>query len=622
MYCWSEDTDTQNPESPPSEKISLHPFEVTLSNQPNLMMPATLAHTRIIPDEDPVKYSTITGILQNSVGVSANGQGGRLQNYSIRGVSRQRVMTMVSGVRIVTDRRAGTAASFVDPLLIDDLEVYRGASSTYFGSGAFGGAVNLYTKNFNQLQFTAGYESTGNENYQQIGWGNQNTSLGFSRRKAGNSDDPDDKELNTRFSQYTAVLSQKWSFQNHNFNLLLLPSLGKDIGKSNTDFPEKTTDYPTEKHVLVKFGADSEAHEWEADFALHFNTLDTRVNNIGQSENLVENTAYDLSGKLFQNWAISDVTGQTGFEYFGRRGVESTESIIDFRSDSTSHQTTLDDGRENELALFNHFNWNLGPGILEAGVRYTYFLQTQNASESVDRHIASGNLGYLLPLGDFMEFSGNFSTGFRMPSLSERFFSGTTGRGEVIGNPGLDPEYAYNFDLGISNFGERHRVSLHAFYNLIDDYIERVEVEDDVFTFINLTSGRIYGLELEGSFDLADDMLFVWNGAWMQGEDNNGRELNDIPANQVFFEYLYKPGKWTFGLQLRSLFKKNQTGPNEKKTPAANLFSASLGYEVNEYLVVMLTGKNLLGEAYFNSADKKAALEPGRSVGFYFKSSL
>ena len=209
-----------------------------------------------------------------------------------------------------------------------------------------------------------------------------------------------------------------------------------------------------------------------------------------------------------------------------------------------------------------------------------------------------------------------------MPSLSERFFSGTTGRGRVIGNPDLDPEYTYDFDIGISNYSDRHFLSLHSFYNKFDGYIDRVEIEDNVFTFTNVTSGQIYGVELEGQFNLTENMLFSWNAAWINGEDNNGQELNDIPPNQVFFEYLYMPGNWQFGLQLRSLFEKNQVGSNEKKTPGANLFATSISYRMNQHLSLFVTGENLFNERYFNSADRKSALEPGRSFGVKLQFSL
>ncbi len=605
-----------------SEMMVLKPINVTLKNKPSQLLPSILVHTQIISEDQTIEHPSVIGMLQNSAGVTANGQSGRLQNFSIRGISRQRVMTQIAGMRIVTDRRAGTAANFLDPLLFDQIDIYRGAASTQFGSGALGGVVNISPRTFNRGHFSAGYDSAGDENHQMLGWGNQNTSLAISRRDTSNTHAANGDKLNTHYSQYSALINQKWQLADHDYNLLIIPTLAEDTGKPNSDFPGRVTNYPTEQHLLAKLEVTPLSSDWQAEFATHINTLDTQVIKPGTSKNDIENKAYDFSAKLFKAWQLSNIKGQSGFEYFGRRGVTSTEKTISFPALTTTRQTTLDKGEENEYALFNNIIWQLGPGELQAGLRYSYLTQSQRRTSTTVENIWSGNIGYLLPIGKQLEISGLFSTGFRMPSLSERFFSGTTGRGRVIGNPNLAPEHAYNFDLGIKHFGDNHLLSIHGFYNQVEDYIDRIETADDVFTFSNITSGEIYGVELENQIDIRDDMYFLWNATWIQGGDSDNRNLNDIPAHQAFFEYAYKPGNWQLGLQLRSFLKKNQTGPNEKTIPAANIFSASIGYEINQNMAIKFSAKNLFDENYNNSADRKAAGEPGRSFGFDIHTTL
>ncbi|MGR9073923.1 MAG: TonB-dependent receptor [Gammaproteobacteria bacterium] len=605
-----------------SETAKLAPMRVVYQKDLLQQLPTSLPNSRILPEEDPLTQSSVIGLLRKSVGVSANGQGGLLQNYSIRGISRQRVTTMISGMRIVTDRRAGTAATFLDPLLIDELDIYRGAGSSFFGSGALGGAVNISPKKFRSLQFASGYRSNFDENFQMIGWGNQSTSLGFSRRSAQNAESPDKENLNTHFTQYSAVFSQNFRLPNHVIDFLLIPTRGNKIGKSNTDYPIRTTDYPREEHLLVSLNIEPHHSAWKAMFSMHINELETQVVRQQENKNLVENTAYDFSGQLFQNWSFKNLKGQSGIDFFGRRAVESTEKKIDLIAGTNTNQTTLDDGEENEIALYNSINTKLGPGEIQTGIRYTYFIQSERSSKSQDKHLFSGHLGYIAPLfGDF-ELSGLFSTGYRMPSLTERFFSGTTGRGSVIGNPQLIPEYAYNFDLGLSYHGSAHQFSLHSFYNLIDDYIEQIELNDNVSTFQNVASGQIYGLELEGVYEITKNILFRYNGSWMRGEDDNGKTLNDIPAHQTFFELIYAPENWKFGIELHSLSQKNQIGPREKKTPSAHLLSASIGYAFNHHLSISFSGENLVNENYFYSADSKAAPEPGRYFGIRLEASM
>ena len=76
-------------------------------------------------------------------GVSLNGQGGLFQSYSMRGFSRWRIRTEISGVPILTDRRAGNSLSFLPPELIDTIQVNMGPASSLYGSGAMGGVMNV-----------------------------------------------------------------------------------------------------------------------------------------------------------------------------------------------------------------------------------------------------------------------------------------------------------------------------------------------------------------------------------------------------------------------------------------------------------------------------------------------
>lgn len=616
FHCNAKEAVAQTSISQSTAIHKLDAYTITSEDNTAFSEPRSLTKSTVSVNETHLGQSSITAILQNTVGVGINGQGGHLQSYSIRGISRQQVMTRVAGMRIVTDRRAGTSASFVDPLLIDDINVYRGASSSFFGSSAIGGTINIIPKNFQGLQATAGYESNKNESFQAFGWGNDETSLGVSVRTASNSHTEDGAELNNHFTQYSAVFSQYLNIQDYEVNFLLLPALAKDIGKSNVDFLKKTTNYPIDKHLLAKIGILAPASDWMAEFYIHPNSLETQVDRLGSSLTRIDNSAFDFGGKLLSEWQHELINVQTGFEYFGRRNVSSTENVVDFITNTTNKQTTLDDGEEDEYAFFNHYKWALGAHHLNAGVRYSYLNQTQTNTENINTHVWSGYIGDQFSVAQYFEISGLYSTGFRIPLLGERFFSGTTARGKVLGNPMLSPEFAHNLDLGITRKSDFYSLSLHFFYNMIDGYIERVEINDDLFTFVNLTSGTIYGTELEGKVDFFDNMSLTFNANWMQGKDEAGNNLNNLAANQLFFAYEYKPSNWKFGIQLQSILRKDDVGSGEFSRPSTNILSTSIGLEVNKNISITLFGTNLLNESYFNSTDKKAAQESGRSLGF------
>ena len=105
--------------------------------------PTGASSTVIDPAETDGATSTVAEVVATSPGVSLNGQGGHFQVFSIRGVSRHRVMNLVSGIRINSERRAGAPVSFIDPLLLGTVEVQRGPSTTFHGSGALGGVPSM-----------------------------------------------------------------------------------------------------------------------------------------------------------------------------------------------------------------------------------------------------------------------------------------------------------------------------------------------------------------------------------------------------------------------------------------------------------------------------------------------
>lgn len=115
-------------------------------------------------------------------------------------------------------------------------------------------------------------------------------------------------------------------------------------------------------------------------------------------------------------------------------------------------------------------------------------------------------------------------SGWRFASLSERFFTGTTGRGQVIGNPDLDPERSLSGELALRWTGSRANTEVAVHHTEVDDYIERVDA-GDIRTFVNLDAGTIDGFELAGSWCIDPRWSFDWGGHALDGEADAGASL-------------------------------------------------------------------------------------------------
>lgn len=574
--------------------------------------PVSVSSQVVDPAQAPA-LRTLTELVAEVPAVAENGQGGIFQTYSVRGVSRQRVLTLVAGMRIVSERRAGVSASFVDPRLMRSVDVLKGPSSTYYGSGALGGVVQLFPREFDGPAVEIGYDGQGDAANVALGLGGEDWSFGLARRRAGDPETPAGERLNSGFTQTSATFARSWQGGGTSYQLIGLASLGEDIGKANTDFPERSTVYPDERHLLLRLAADTPSGQrFEA--WLHPNRLETRVTEEG-AVSLVENEAFDFGANwLGHHRAGESLTFRYGVDYFARRSVTADETKSE-GGVPASAQRTLDDGEEDELGLYGALEWSWQRLVVLAGGRAALQRQQNGDLPSRDDEAFTAFAGLVLPFGGGFELVGNLGTGLRFPSLSERFFTGTTGRGFVEGNPALEPESSLNADVGLRWYGDKLFLAGYLFRNDIDDYIERIETEPGRLTFENLTAGQIEGLEIEGFWQVEPSWSLAFGGALMEGESDTGEPLADVPSDRFFIAPGGEVGPWRWRARWEHRDAKNDPGSGEKAIGSAELVSVGLTYEVRPGLELSLSGRNLLDEEYFNSADRRVPLSPGRSFG-------
>lgn len=591
--------------------------EITVSatrDAAGVFQPVSVAATSVSPEEKPAPPSTLQEVIEGVPGVAENGQGGRFQTYSVRGIAGQRVLNLLAGARLVTDRRAGVAFSFVDPLLLSTVDVVRGPSSSYYGSGALGGVIQAFPARFERLRLAGGYATAGDERYQAVGWGDDTWNLGVAHRQADDAETPDGERLFSRYEQWSGVLEGSWQVGGGtDLELVVVPSTGRDIGKPNREFPERTTLYPEENHLVASLTA-RKAGSYRLNLWAHPNELVTRVTEDGAVDR-VHNESTDFGANA--QWELSlpgGLAGRLGLDYFARRGTEATEESFGAAGELLERTTTLD-GSEDEAAIYGALRHAVGPATVEAGARFTYLTQDNAGFESQDDTAWAGFVGATVPLGGGFELAANLGTGLRFPSLSERFFTGTTGRGEVISNVDLDPERSVSADAGVRFYGERLFVAAYAFRNEIDDYIKRVSIEPGVRTFVNLTSGTLQGLEVNGFFQATPELRLSWEGQTIDGEDDAGDPLADVPADRAAVQADWRRGRWAVQARLQHRWEKDDPASGEQAIPSADLLSAALSFEVREGFRLSLSGNNLLDETYFPSADDQAVPAAERSVG-------
>ncbi|HEX2253030.1 MAG TPA: TonB-dependent receptor [Thermoanaerobaculia bacterium] len=595
---------------------------VTAARGGDPVSPPSVAVASLDPRELPGAPASVVEAVTAVPGVAENGQGGLFQVYSIRGVSRQRVLTLLDGVPLTSERRAGVSASFLDPLLLGTAEVVRGPASSLYGSGALGGVVQLFPERRIGGVAEAGWSSQGDESYQRLGGGGaaptgRTWSAALAHREAGDAETADGARLFSRFERWNGFARLGWGAEPRRWELLLVPALTSGIGKPNAEATR--TSYPREEHLVAKLSLATAATA--ASLYLHPHTLETLAEEPGGGGARVDNRSLDLGADLQHQRAVGDdVAVRFGVEWVARRGVEAVERERDAAGAPGSAARTLDDAEEDDAGLYGSARWTKPRATFEVGGRLSWIRQSNGGAGSTEDRAWSGFAGAVVPLAAGFQATANLGTGLRFPSLSERYFSGTTGRGEVVANEDLEAERSLHGDLGLAWYGRRAFAAVHAFRQEIDDYVERVEIRPGVRTFVNLTSGTIHGVEAEGFLQPSAGWLLSWGGATIDGEATTGAPLADIPADRLFVALTADPptwlgGRWTARLRAEHREARDEPGPGERAIPSAFLLSAALDYRLRPEVTLTLRGTNLADDLYWPSADDLALPGPGRGVG-------
>lgn len=185
---------------------------------------------------------SISDMVKNKPGISLVRDGIWATDISIRGLSRNNVVTLIDGNRIETANDIAARLSMFDLTGIERIEVIKGASSSLYGTGAMGGVVNIITKNegYNSNFYTCGSLLSSFNSVNNGGTGRLMLNAGFSKwyarvsgmyRSANNTATPDGDLKNSQYrdEQVSADVGYK-PHKNHEIKLNYQKYYGSDIG--------------------------------------------------------------------------------------------------------------------------------------------------------------------------------------------------------------------------------------------------------------------------------------------------------------------------------------------------------------------------------------------------------
>lgn len=575
-------------------------------------MLATGDYALVIDGEEQLTLGrSVADWIAQLPGVSLNGQGGLLQAYSVRGFSRARVRTEVDGVPILSDRRAGNSASFIPPDLLQSVAIDSSAASALYGSGALGGVVHMQTLQSGGTAIKGQVRSNDELAALTLASADEQGTLALSLRRAGKAEAPNGHALNTGFEQAALLLRGTSQWRELDISYSWLPSVGRDIGRSNSAYPDvQVSTTPEEFHSLGR--VELRSSDRLLRLYHHYQDWDSDVQRETQ-RNLTRYRGHTIGG-LFLG-GLDERGGSWGIEWLGRRDVEITEREITAVGTPLLAQRVVD-GDEDTVGLFIDQRWRAGDVEIKGALRLDHV--SQRATES-DRELQpSASLGLNYHRHGWTA-GVELARAFRFPSLSERYFRGTTPRGEIRGNPDLEPELRHNleFSLCYDSAGE-FSAAFSAYASSLDDYIERVALTDTQLSYQNVDEAELWGVELDLRWRtgaLAHQLSYQWQ----RGEDRHGEPLADLnpPAWRYFASWNLAALKLRSDLSYRP--SRHRSGRGELPLDDAVVWGLAVAVEGAGGFSWELQLNNVLDETYRGSADSLAPLQPGRSLSLVLR---
>jgi outer membrane receptor protein involved in Fe transport len=206
------------------------------------------------------------------------------------------------------------------------------------------------------------------------------------------------------------------------------------------------------------------------------------------------------------------------------------------------------------------------------------------------------------------------ASGFREPTLSDRYYRGVSGRGFITGNPDLEPERSFQLDAAARWTGSRSRVALFLYDYRIRDLVERYRSGSD-FYFRNRGEARIRGAELEIATKLARELELQGGASLARGEDvDSGDALDDIAAPTLHLSLRWARSNASAFASLAAWGRDSRPGPVEVERAGHATLDLGAGWRLSPLFEVRVVVRNATDRYYFGSPDAAAAFAPGRSI--------
>jgi outer membrane cobalamin receptor len=529
------------------------------------------------------RFETLGELLQNEVGIDfkSNGTAGANTSISIRGASSLQTLVLVDGRRINDIGIGSVNFTSIPANIIERVEIIRGSGAAVYGTGAFGGVVNVITKKATKTAPVGDVSAS---------YGSFNTfspvlNVTYLTDKYGafvsisNISSDGDRE-NSKFMSMNTFFSGHFDI----FERSKL-SLSGNIYKSEYGVPGQLSS-PTLKN-------EQKDNDEYIKFDYDFNMADKSFLNLSgySSDNI--RFFYDANGNPHQpaifykyNSNVYGIHAEIHYKGIVLAGLEFENR--DYKENKNLSRCSLNKSMRN-YAVYTQFNLPIGKIVMIPAIRYDNNSQYGN--------VFTPSASAVFNIGERVKISANTGKIWRAPVFTDLYWNQPGYR--MYGNPDLKPEYGISNDFGIEYSHNKVRLAGTAYYIDSKDLINW-DYANERFQVKNIDKSRQYGFEFEAVYIVTSFLNCKLNYTYLKSENKKTKKvLTYKPENTVNCGVSISPVK-NLSVSV-NLFYKDKIFTDDTNTRELNSFvtvNLNLNYKINDSLSLWVKGLNVGNARY------------------------
>jgi iron complex outermembrane receptor protein len=601
--------------------------------------------------------------LAEQLGMSASSFGAGASRPIIRGLAGARVKLMQDGIdsldvsTVSVDHAVG-----VDPLVAEQIEIFRGPTTLLYGSGAIGGVVNTVTRRIPEMAPEAGFEGAfelrGNTvaddrtGAVRLDGGQEGFAwhVDMLRRDAGDYEIPGFAELEPEAGETPAGVLENSSFETTSGSVggSWLGDNGF-LGVSVSSF-DSNYGVPGHHEEAAMMGAEEELVRIDLNqtrfdlkggwtpMAGPFERINVRL---GVNDYEHQELEGEEIGTLFENRAYEgrvELTHEPWGEWEGDFGIQFGERQFS----AIGEEAFIPPVDTMTLGLFLLEHREIDDWSLSLGGRLERQDHKPSSPLSPDFSgtAASASFAAIRQLGDDYALALHFAVTERLPVAEELYADGPHLASSTfeVGESGLTEETSRHIDIGFRKTAGPVTWTVTAFYTSFLDFIflqdtGTIDSDSDLPIFAYDQQGAVVtGLEAElfapvaevGSGEI-DLRIF---GDFVDGELDTDGDLARLPPLRIGARIQYHDDDLIMGLESARYARQDETAPFETSTPGYTMVNADVTWtrelSNGQELSIFLKGTNLLDEdaRRHTSLIKDIAPLPGRNFSLGLRAAF